>query len=99
MNEKLLQDDSPITGNAAPRQRRGLPFDRYMGLTQLAGYSGLCVRKLRALIKDPLDPLPSFRVHGKILVKQSHFDAWMERFRVKSEIDVDKLVCELTEGE
>jgi len=53
-------------------------------MAALATYSGLSVRTLRALLVDPVDPLPYFRLPGKILVKKSEFDAWIERRRVQT---------------
>jgi hypothetical protein len=56
--------------------------DGNLGLTELAKYSGLSVRTLRTYLDGaPGEALPCFRVGGKIVVKRSEFDAWMEQFR------------------
>jgi hypothetical protein len=47
--------------------------------------SGLSVRTLRNLLVDPMDPLPHFKLPGKILVTKSEFDAWIERRRVQTD--------------
>jgi hypothetical protein len=58
-------------------------LDPYMGLKALAVYSGLIVRKLKQLIdRDPADALPCYRVDGRVLVRRSDFDAWMQCYRV-----------------
>lgn len=57
--------------------------DCYMSLRALSVYSGISKRKLDDLRKDPYNPLPTFRVDGKVLVKKSEFDRWMERYRVR----------------
>lgn len=62
----------------------GIELDPYMGLKALSAYCGLSVRTLRAHISDPLNPLPCFRLGGKILVLRSDFDRWMRQHRVGS---------------
>lgn len=52
-------------------------MDLYLSLKGLAGYASLSRRLLSDLINDPKDPIPSFRIGGKILVKKSAFDKWM----------------------
>ena len=57
--------------------------DKYMDLKGLSEYSSLKIPTLRDRLRD-VDPLPHFKVKGKILVKKSEFDTWMEsRFRVR----------------
>ncbi len=55
--------------------------DPYLSLTGLAGYASLSRRTLQDLINATQDPLPSYRVGGKILVRKSEFDRWMTRRR------------------
>ena len=58
--------------------------DRYLTLQALAIYSGTPVRTLRSYVMadDPAKALPCYRVNGgKLLVRQSQFDAWMQQFR------------------
>ena len=68
-------------GDAAPR--RGAPSneDKYLPLRALAAYSGLSTRTLRRLLRWPAAPLPFYRFGGKVLVRQSEFDAWMSTHR------------------
>jgi hypothetical protein len=84
-----------------------------MGLEALSQYSGLSVRSLRAYLSDPGRPLPHYRmkephviptrggkprtVTGKILVRRSDFDRWMEAFRHTPALDriVNDVVSEI----
>jgi hypothetical protein len=65
----------PLTPNSFDKN------DRYLDLKGLAEYSSLSVNTLRQYLSDPVDPLPSFRIKRKILVKLSEFDRWLERHR------------------
>jgi excisionase family DNA binding protein len=69
--------------------------NRFLSLTALAGYSGLSVRKLRAYLKNPLRPLPHYRVGGKILVRRSEFDAWIAAYRQGGDADVERIAGEV----
>ncbi len=56
-------------------------LDGYLDLAELARYSSLSVRTLRALVRDGL---PHYRTRGragKILVRRSDFDRWMSARR------------------
>jgi hypothetical protein len=58
--------------------------DRYLTLSALAFYSGTPLRTLRSYVMDddPAKALPCYRVKGgKLLVRQSEFDAWMQQHR------------------
>jgi excisionase family DNA binding protein len=69
--------------------------DPYLPLRALAAYSGLSVRKLRALLIDPAHPLPHHRVGGKILVRRSDFDDWITVYRRRDCVDVDHIVNDM----
>ncbi|MFI5342040.1 MAG: helix-turn-helix domain-containing protein [Candidatus Methylomirabilales bacterium] len=73
-----------------------VPLDPYMDLKALSQYSSISVRKLRDLLKEPLRPLPCYRVDGKILVRRSDFDRWMEAYRYTPDLTklVDEVVAE-----
>ena len=60
-------------------------------LKALARNGGVSVRALRDRLKDPLHPLPHFRVGGKILVRWDEYLNWLESYRVDSE-DLGKVV-------
>jgi len=74
-------------------------LDGYLSLRSLAAYSGLSVRTLRAHLRRPVSPLPSFRIGGKVLVRRSDFDGWAEQFRVtRCEVPVDAIVDDVLAG-
>jgi hypothetical protein len=61
-----------------------LADDKFMDLRGLSEYSGLGVGTLRDYLKGP-GALPHFKLKGRIVVRRSEFDQWMERYRVSSE--------------
>ncbi len=68
-----------------------MDLDLFLSLKELARYSSLSRRTLQDLLADPRDPLPSFRVGRKILVKRSEFDAWMTRRRNRKPLAAARL--------
>jgi hypothetical protein len=49
-------------------------------------------RTLQRHLADPTDPIPHFKPGGKILVRQSEFDRWMERHRASAAAEVAEVV-------
>lgn len=85
--------------NGDHSQERAVDDDRYLSVRSLATYSGLSVRTLRSYLTHAADPLPHYRVGGKILVRRSDFDAWARHFRVaRPSVDLDTLVSDLVGG-
>lgn len=75
------------------------PDDAYLSLKMLARYSGLSVRTLRSHLTNGHRPLPSYRIGGKVLVRQSEFDAWATQFRVvRQTIDISAMADEFATG-
>jgi hypothetical protein len=75
------------------------PSTGYLSLRQLAQYSGLCIRTLRAKLVQPVRPLPHYKVGGKILVRRDEFDSWMGAHRATAdETQIDRLVDEVLRG-
>jgi excisionase family DNA binding protein len=72
-----------------------VPLDPYLSLRAVSAYSGLSVRKLREFLAAPFNPLPCYRVGGKVLVRRSEFDAWISRFRTAGSPNVTALVDEV----
>jgi hypothetical protein len=77
------------------------PLDDYvLQLKALAGYAGLSVRRLRQLLIDPFHPIPHYRLGGRILVRRSEFDTWLQHYRARPIADlhaiVDDVVREVT---
>jgi len=75
-----------------------MPRDReWLGLRELTAYASVSERTLRSWLHRPVDPLPGVQVGGKILIRRSQFDAWLEQHRVRQTrpLDVDGIVDEL----
>ena len=53
----------------------------YFDLQALAVYSCCSVRWLRNRLTDRAQPLPHYRVEGKLLVKREEFDQWITMYR------------------
>ena len=72
----------------------------WMDLHRLQEYAAVSERTLRSWIHSSDHPLPACRVGGKILVKRSGFDSWMEKHRIKSfgSDTVNQIVEELLAG-
>jgi Helix-turn-helix domain len=73
------------------------PLDPYLALRALATYCGCSVKWLRQRLADPTHPLPCYRVAGKILVRRSEFDAWIERFRRIGDRELVRLLRDVLE--
>jgi hypothetical protein len=97
MKEPVAQ----VRGVLAERVIISTQFDPFLPLRALAEYSGLSVRKLRDHLDDPANPLPCYRVGGKIVVRRSEFDAWMQQYRARGRPSLVTALRELglmTEG-
>jgi len=67
-----------------------LTIDReWLSLQQLTEYASVSERTLRQWLHRPTDALPAVRVDGKILVRRSQFDSWLERHRIQPDVHVD----------
>jgi hypothetical protein len=64
--------------------------DQYFDLKGLSAYSSLKVPTLRDHMRE--DDLPYFKPKGKVLIKKSDFDKWMDRFRVNRERQLKAVV-------
>jgi excisionase family DNA binding protein len=70
--------------------------DRYFDLRGLSAYSSLGVGTIRDHIRS--GSLPSFKVKGKILIRRSEFDRWLEdNFRVSGQ-SVNDMVDEILDN-
>lgn len=69
--------------------------DQYFDLKGLSTYSAVSVGSLRDYVKTGL---PHFKLKGKILVKRSEFDAWLERYRVNKKQDLGILCNDILES-
>ena len=68
--------------------------DRYLDLKGLASYSSLGVGTIRDYLKQGL---PAFKIKGKVLIRKSEFDEWIEGFRLGTKRDLDAMVADVVE--
>ena len=67
--------------------------DGYFDLKGLAAYSTLGVSTLRDYIRS--GKLPAYKVKGKVLVKKSEFEKWMDKHRMDKKRDINGIVNEI----
>ena len=67
--------------------------DQYFDLKGLASYSALKVPTLRDYIKS--GDLPCFKVKGKILIRKSEFDGWLEQYRLNRKQQINAIVDDI----
>ena len=94
----MKQSLGQVRGVLADQVAVSIPLDPYLSLRALAGYAGVSVRKLRALLDDAAHPLPCYRIGGKILVRRSEYDAWAIRYRHEGRGDVDRVVFDVLQS-
>jgi excisionase family DNA binding protein len=68
--------------------------DQYIDLKELATRLSLSVRTLRSWVRDATDPLPAYRVRGKLLFVWTDVVAWVERHRVQP-VDVESMATKI----
>ena len=73
----------------------------WLGLRDLTCYANISERTLRSWIYSPVDSLPATKVCGKVFVRKSDFDAYLERHRITplEQLDLDAIVEEVIKGE
>jgi len=79
-----------VRGVLAERVVVSTILDPWLPLKALTQYSGLSRKTLLRLMAREENPLPHYRLTdtGKIVVRRSEFDAWMEQYRrVGSRLD------------
>lgn len=69
----------------------------YLTLKTLARRLSVAPRTLRGWMRDPVDPLPGYKVKGTLLFSWSEIEQWLEKFRVKA-VDMDAMADELSTG-
>jgi hypothetical protein len=69
----------------------------WLDLKAITRYACVSERTLREWIHKADNPLPASQVSGKILVRKSSFDCWLEAHRLKT-IDVGCIVDEIVAG-
>ncbi len=79
-----------IRGVLAERVIVSTLLDPYLSLRALSAYSGLSRKTLLRLLARAESPIPHYRLTdaGKIVVRRSDFDTWMEQYRrTRSRLD------------
>jgi len=64
--------------------------DQYFDLRGASGYSSMAVSTIRSYIKA--GSLPAYKVGGKVLIRRSELDSWIETFRINKKQDLNVLV-------
>ncbi len=94
-----MRDGRPVAqvrGVLAERVLLSTQLDPFLSLKALASYSGLSRRTLQKYLELPPDQaLPCYRVGGKILVRRSEFDAWIEPYRTRGRPGPARVLREL----
>ncbi|MFC1515629.1 helix-turn-helix domain-containing protein [Thermodesulfobacteriota bacterium] len=70
--------------------------DQYFDLRGLSAYSSMGVSTLRDYINA--GKLPCFKLKGKILIKKSEFDIWLEKYRLNKKQDLNSIVSDVLEN-
>lgn len=65
--------------------------DVYINVETLSEWSSLSIRTIRDHLSDPVNPIPYYKVGGRILISWPEFKRWMEGFKVKSS-DIDEIL-------
>jgi excisionase family DNA binding protein len=73
------------------------PWPEWLDLHSLTEYAAVSERTVRNWIQAPVNPLLAVRIGGKILVKRSELDRWLEQHAVKP-VDLGAIVDEIVEG-
>jgi excisionase family DNA binding protein len=79
-------------------KKNNLMQREYFSIAELSEYSGVSQRTLWDLLKDPVNPVPHFRIGpaGRIVrVKKSEFDQWMLTQKSCSVDRIDRIVDEI----
>jgi excisionase family DNA binding protein len=70
----------------------------YLKVSELAQYAGISDRTLWDMLKDPVNPIPHYRVGaaGRIVrIKKSEFDQWMREQKIRYGSLVDEVLEEI----
>jgi hypothetical protein len=85
-----------VGGVVAERVVISTPLDPLLSLKALSAYSCLSIRTLRKFTElAPDQALPCYRLPGKVLVRRSTFDAWLNQFQSRGRPSLAKAIREL----
>lgn len=90
--QRNLLENGNGTGHATTHE--------WLSLRELTDYADISARTLRSWIYSRSDPLPAVKVSGKVLVRKSDFDRYLDRHRIRPlrDIDLDGIVQEVLKG-
>ncbi len=71
------------------------PSACFLSTADLSRKIGLCHRTIRQLAMHVDNPLPAYRIGGKLLFRWSDVHAWIERHRVQSSVDIETVAEEV----
>lgn len=83
--------DNPISSNNGPLRRGVIPLE-WLDLKALTQYVSVSRRTLTEWLLREENPLPAFRVGGKMYVRRADFDRWMESHPVEGPVNLGKIV-------
>lgn len=89
-----------MTPHQQSTDSRNVPCREWLGLRELTEYADISERTIRSWIYSPTDPLPATKVCGKVLVRKSEFDSYLERHRVRPlhTLDLNAIVNAVVKG-
>jgi hypothetical protein len=82
---------TPVSINNGPLRRGVIPLE-WLDLKALTEYVSVSRRTLTEWLYREENPLPAFRIDGKVYVRRSDFDLWMEAHPVEGAVNVGKIV-------
>jgi excisionase family DNA binding protein len=88
------RNSSLQTNSQTTDKPTGLPTPEWLDLKALTQYACVSERTLREWIHRPLDALPAVQVGGKILIRRTNFDRWLESHQLEK-VDLDGIVDDL----
>jgi hypothetical protein len=103
----LTRQSTDLANTTTETRLRRAPGDidtinrEWLGLRDLTYYAHVSERTIRSWIRSPVNPLPAVKVSGKVLVRRSDFDAFLQRFRIRQleEINIDSIVQDVLKGD
>jgi hypothetical protein len=85
---------SPISINNDPQRRGQIPLE-WLDLEALTQYVSVSRRTLTEWLYQEENPLPASRIDGKLFVRRSDFDRWMEAHPVEASVNLGRIVDEV----
>jgi len=99
-NQRVRFDNGAFTSPWGGREGIVARGREWLGLKELSYYADISERTLRSWIHAPLDPLPAAKVRGKVLVRRSDFDSYLQQHQIKRvhEINLEAVMDDVLKG-